>query len=334
MFMGGAVALALSLLLAATAHAQLFRSYLAPTGSDANPCTLPSPCRLLPAALAAVADGGEIWMLDSANYNTGPVNVTKSVTILAVPGVVGSVLAMNGPAINIATAGVKVALRNLVIVPFPGGGGTNGILMTAGARLTVDKCLLANLPSDAIYVLGTAGVRITDTTIRDNGGSGIFLQGGTQATITRVTSSGNDRGIQVNGVISSSATTADVADSTLEGNFIGLAVVFGNANSLVRASIRDSRILRNFDGGVLAQSGGDPDPNTLLAASNNLVSNNGFGIVALLSGAKVWASGNTVSGNGIGLYNSQAIFESAGNNAVRNNGTNKTGTITVVSPLE
>jgi hypothetical protein len=28
-------------------------------------------------------------MLDSANYNTGPVNITKSVTILAVPGAVG-----------------------------------------------------------------------------------------------------------------------------------------------------------------------------------------------------------------------------------------------------
>jgi hypothetical protein len=32
-------------------------------------------------------------MLDSANYNVGQVNITKSVTILAVPGVVGSVVA-------------------------------------------------------------------------------------------------------------------------------------------------------------------------------------------------------------------------------------------------
>ena len=109
-----------TLLLSAPAHAQLFRSYLAPTGSDANPCTLLAPCRLLPAALAAVADGGEIWILESANYNTAPVNITKSVTILAVPGALGSVLAMAGDAIDIATAGVKVALRNLVIVPLPG----------------------------------------------------------------------------------------------------------------------------------------------------------------------------------------------------------------------
>ena len=51
----------------ATAHAQSFRTYLASYGSDTNPCSVTAPCRLLPAALNAVADGGDIWMLDSAN---------------------------------------------------------------------------------------------------------------------------------------------------------------------------------------------------------------------------------------------------------------------------
>ena len=53
------LALAATLLLSATAHAQLFRAYVASDGNDANPCTLPAPCRLLPAALGAVADGGK-----------------------------------------------------------------------------------------------------------------------------------------------------------------------------------------------------------------------------------------------------------------------------------
>ena len=53
-----AFAFAVMLLLSATAQAQLFRAYLAVAGNDANPCTVPAPCRLLPAALAAVADGG------------------------------------------------------------------------------------------------------------------------------------------------------------------------------------------------------------------------------------------------------------------------------------
>ncbi len=167
-----------TLLLSATAQAQLFRAYLAPSGDDMNACTLPAPCRLLPAALAAVADGGEIWMLDSANYNTGPVNITKSVTILAVPGALGSVLATGGNAINIATAGVKVALRNLVIVPQPGMGGTGGINMIAGASLTVENCLIANLPGTGISVTTAASVRVTDTTIRGNGIYGLLIQDG------------------------------------------------------------------------------------------------------------------------------------------------------------
>src|SRR4051812_29612551 len=97
---------------ASDAQAGIFRSYLSVNGSDANTCTLPQPCRLLPAALAAVNDGGEIWMLDSANFNVGTVSITKSVTLLAVPGALGSVIANGGDAININAAGAKVALRN------------------------------------------------------------------------------------------------------------------------------------------------------------------------------------------------------------------------------
>src|SRR5258706_4304709 len=88
---------------AGEASAGLFRTYLSVNGSDANACTLPSPCRLLPAALAAVNDGGEIWMLDSANFNTTTVSITKSVTILAVPGALGGVVANGAEENNINT---------------------------------------------------------------------------------------------------------------------------------------------------------------------------------------------------------------------------------------
>src|SRR3954471_13758221 len=91
-----ALAVASLLLLPSFAHALLFRAYLSVTGSDGNPCTVAAPCRLLPAALNAVANDGEIWILDSANFNTTTVNVTKSVSILAVPGAVGSIVATGG----------------------------------------------------------------------------------------------------------------------------------------------------------------------------------------------------------------------------------------------
>jgi hypothetical protein len=60
--------------------------------ADAIPCRLTWPCRLLPAARNSVADGGNIWMQGSANCNTETAAIGKSVSILAVPGVVGSIV--------------------------------------------------------------------------------------------------------------------------------------------------------------------------------------------------------------------------------------------------
>ena len=325
-----ALAFVVTLLLSATAQAQLFRAYLAPTGSDSSPCTLQAPCRLLPAALAAVADGGEIWMLQSANYNNAPVNITKSVTILAVPGVVGSVVATGGNAINIATAGVEVALRNLVIVPLPGGGGNDGIDMNDGAVLTVENCLFANLPGNGIWVQADA-VRVTETTIRDNGNVGLSLRNGARATITRAMISGNaGNGVTVLGNVASTTTTADMADSTVDGNNSGVIAYSSHESAVVKVSLHGSRIVRNANFGVGAQS--EAGASVTLAASQNVISSNATGLGAIFSGARVWASGNTVSDNTVfGLSNNASLFESAGNNAVRNNGLNKTGSITVIA---
>jgi hypothetical protein len=328
---------ACTLLLSASAGAQLFRAYLAPgpEGNDANNCSLAAPCRLLPAALAAVQDGGEIWMLDSANYNTASVNITKSVTILAVPGAVGSVVASGGNAINVDTAGVKLALRNLVIVPLPGAGGYSGIAMTAGASLTVEHCLIANLPGSGIDLYLAAGsVRISDTTIRGNAGVGFSITGGASATVTRAIISGNTAfGIGIFGDYSGVAT-ADIADSTLDGNGSGLNVGANNATSKADVSIRDSRVVKNVSNGITAQS--LTAGVITLTASNNVVSNNGgYGILSSGPTARVWASGNTVSRNFSGFVNDTSTFESAGDNAVRNNGaspsSDATGTITVIA---
>ncbi len=75
----------------------------------------PAACRLLPAALNAIVDGGEVWILDSANYNTGPVTVGKSASILAIPGAVARVFVTRctiegtSTALDSETAGVGSA---------------------------------------------------------------------------------------------------------------------------------------------------------------------------------------------------------------------------------
>ncbi len=326
----GALALALTLFLSATANAQLFRAYLSASGNDANPCTLPAPCRLLPAAQTAVADGGEIWLLDSANYNAATFTVTKSMTILAVPGVVGSVVAVGGPAIRVQTPNVKLALRNLVIVPL-NPTAVNGIGLTTaatGASLTVDNCLIANMPQSGIQVSAEARVRITDTTIRDNGMHGVIIQNGARTTITRAKISGNANvGVFAYVTAASSETAVDVLDSTLDGNDTGFNAFTDVVANTILASITNSRVVQN-NTGITANGG--PLGTVFVSASNNAISHNGLvGVVAYNTGGKVVVNGNTVTHNEKGLWAAVGVVESAGNNTVRDNGVDTEGTITV-----
>ena len=127
----------LALMASGGAHA-LFRAYLLANGNDANPCTVTQPCRLLPAALAVVDPNGEIWMVDSANFNTLPVLITKSVTILSVPGELGSVVGNGGHAIEISTAGVEVTLQNLNIRHLSGSG-FHGVFVADGLHVLGDQ---------------------------------------------------------------------------------------------------------------------------------------------------------------------------------------------------
>jgi len=314
-----------ALLLSTAAQAQLFRAYLASDGLDANPCTLQQPCRLLPAALAAVASGGEIWMLDSANYNTTTVTIGKSVTILAVPGVVGSVVTpVSGNAINITAASLEVSLRNLVIVPLPLANG-HGIEMTGASKLMVQDCQFSGLQQVAL--LAWAGTVVVEgSTFRGNG-SGVYVLGNTAAVVTRSTIVDNeDYGVIALNTIASTTSTLEVSDSVIQGGLTCVGAVGNGASSIVSVVVSGSRI-SGCTFGAASQHGGSAS--ATLNATNNTISHNGTaGLITF--GGKLFASGNSVHANTTGLKNDSGIFESAGNNAVRNNGTPTAGTITPV----
>src|SRR4051794_27909227 len=125
------VLVASGLLFASSAHAQLFRAYLSVAGGDTKPRDGSFPCRLLPAALDAVATGGQVWILDSANFNTATVNVTKSVSIQALPGQTASIVATGGaPAMVVNAAGATVGLRNLTFTDNALSHGLEGLKIT------------------------------------------------------------------------------------------------------------------------------------------------------------------------------------------------------------
>jgi hypothetical protein len=283
------LALAATLLLSVTAHAQIFRAYVASDGNDANACTLPAPCRLLPAALNAVADGGEIWMLDSANFNTATVNITKSVSILAVPGAVGSVLAIGGPAISIATGSLKVALRNLVIVPLAGGGGTRGISMTGASKLFIENSLIANQVSDGIYVLGTGTLKITNTIMRNNGNYAVNLQDGASGEVSGTQMLENGGAVVAYGT-TATTTTAVVSDSIISGGNVGVSAYTNVAGAVSRAFVTRCSISDTVYG-LESGTGGGAGSAVIIVNSTTAV-NNTYGYYHNTTGSMIKSLGN------------------------------------------
>jgi hypothetical protein len=293
------------LCLALPAHAQLFRAYVSSTGSDANPCTLPAPCRLLPAALTAVADGGEIWMLDSANYNSGTVSINKSVSILAEPGAIGSVVASNGSAISISGAGVKVALTNLLVVPL-NGTASSGVEMASGASLVIDKVTFSRLPVDGVFVSTAAQVRISNSSFVDIGNYGVYLTGNASGEISNVKMS-------------------------RMGQF---GVVASSASGTTKVAVTDSVVSGAANCGVYSFSSGGQSQvfltRVVVTASSGGVCSQG-GVAALVS-----LNQSAIHGNGTGVLFSDESAKVAtfGNNAIAYNITNISGGTLTAVPLQ
>ena len=276
------------------AHAQLFRAYVSSTGLDTNPCSLQQPCRLLPAALTAVADGGEIWMLDSANYNTSAVLVTKSVTILAIPGAVGSLVSTGiAPALAVNAPGIKVTLRNLVFVELTGG--STGVTFDWGEQLGISNCDFANI-GIGISALAVGGsVAIRDTVIRGTGTSiGVTASGdvavsldnvhskqhafalrvlsGARVTVSNSVLSGSTYGAYVQSV-GTSTTRLVVAHSTISGNLFGIRAQTDNAGGTVTVAARNNTLSHNTSAAISAWQTASSTVN-VVSDGNTLVENN------------------------------------------------------------
>ncbi len=291
----------LAMLSCSAVQALSFRAYLSVDGSDSNPCSVQLPCRLLPAALNAIVDGGEVWILDSANYNIGPVTVGKSASILAVPGAVGSVVALGGPALSITASGLTVSLRNLVIVPFPGGGGTNGVEMTGASALTIEGSLIANLPQSAVTVDGAGKLKIANSIIRNNAYFAVQLHNGAMGTIsgTQMLANGNG-GVDTQSLSAATTTMAIVTDSLISGGN-------GGVNSWASA---DNAVAKVF---------------VTRCTIEGVVSALDSQAATLLSTAVIAVSNSTIVGNNYAWrqIGAGAVIRSLGNNHITDNTTSQ-----------
>ncbi len=256
------------------AQAQIFRAYLSLAGADTNPCTIAAPCRLLPAALAAVADGGEIWMLDSANYNAGTVNVAKSVSILAVPGKIGSIVSVGGgAAMAVSAASARVTLRNIMVVDNAANHGQDGVTVGGGASLLVDSCVFANLKRIGLGVSGPSSAEVRDSLFRGTSYA-IHALAGSSVNVSRSEFFANDTALYADSNSAAFATRMTLSDSTVSGNYGSAIWAFTwVAGASATIDIARSTIDHNIFGVETTGFAGNPaitvSASTLVANSSN-----------------------------------------------------------------
>jgi hypothetical protein len=259
------------------------RTYVSGTGSDNNACTVSAPCKTFQAALALTVAGGEIYVLNSANY--GSVTINKSVSITS-EGAVAGVLATSGTAIAISAGPNDVInLRGLVIDG--GNSGTVGIHFTSGQSLNVQKTTVRNFSNVGVSFTPTMSSTISasELTVTGNKNNGILIS--TAATsspvsgvLSKIMSTKNGVGILVNGL----TANVTITDSVSSNNDYGI----GGGGSAVM--VRNSTLSSNAIGLTADQS-------AIVRIGQSTITANGTGSTATNGGLVQSYGNNNIVGN-------------------------------------
>ena len=282
---------------AAPAAAQGSRTFVSGHGSDANNCTLATPCRTLVAAFAVTIAGGEIDVLDAAGYGTLTIN--KAISIVNDGVGTSSILVPSGGTGITINAGPSdaVNLRGLTIEG--GGAGTYGIYFNTGGALTVTNSVIRHLVAEGIHFApsATSKLLVSNTLVADNTNSGIVVQPSGSGVVTAVLNR--------------------VAVSNNAAN--GFSVFGQSSTGTVKATVLDSVATGNSTTGFYATSSAGHAPATLMLFSS-ATANNTFGLFADGPGATLRAFQTMATGNTTG-WSAQngGVVQSYGNNAIDGN---------------
>jgi parallel beta helix pectate lyase-like protein len=341
------------------------RSFVASNGADANPCTRDLPCRNFAAAVLQTNTNGEVIAIDSAGY--GPVTITKSVAIIAPPGVHAgiSVFAGDGVTVNAGPAEV-VVVRNLYI---NSQGGVNGITLTSAAVLHIEGCVVSGFSSNDINLVPSpsASVAVNDTVVRQAGAAGIFADSANPLTVSidhcraelnvdgvvaeagsifiRNTHAYANSGNSFNAESNTSPTTFVIENSSVAG--------IGGSSQGIRlgdtiAAVHNT-IISGMHYGIVAGMGAVASVETCLisknaiagitvaggadvSVSNSTIADNNGGGITVTDGV-VRVSHCTITRNSVGLNNLGGTLLSAGDNTVDGNSSQSSGTIGLATKM-
>jgi hypothetical protein len=299
----------------ASATAQ--RTFVASTGVDNPNCQIATPCRNFAAAITATSSNGEIIAQDSAGY--GPVTITKSVSIIAPPGIYAgiSVLSGDGVTVNAGTSDT-VILRGLTI---NSQGGNSGITITSAGTVQVEDCVINGMKDGIEFVPDTTiTLIVSGTTIRNSHGVAIFavaLSGGqlSKLEVWRDDINQNAGG----GILINDLTRVSIGDTIVADSLIGIGVQASSLSTVDPSVVIDrTQIVGNSFYGL--EVSGTGSVTSSVNVSQSVISNNGIGIYA--SPGHVRLSGNQITGNTTGTTTLGAgVIESMRNNLRKGNGT-------------
>ena len=301
-----AIGFALAAMLSAVpAMALNGRTFVSPTGSDSNPCTLALPCRNLQAALAQTNPGGEIAVLDTAGYSGGAtLTIDRAISIVN-PGAFEAGISPPSGGIGIvinAGATDAVSLRGLTIEG--AGAGLHGIQFNTGKSLTIENCVIRHVTGEAINFIpnATSSLSVSSSLLADNGDAGIWTHptgsGVVTAVLNRVELNNNGN----NGFI-------------MDG---------GGSTGTLKATVSDSVASGNGDTGFAAVT--NTAPTTMMLYHSVAANNNGNGVGTHGTGATLRIANSIVTGNTngwvVGSVGSSVL--SAGDNTIEDNTANET----------
>lgn len=223
--------------------AKVQRAFVSPKGTDANAgvgCPSSAPCASATVAETVLHHGGEVIFAESGEYP--PFTLTKSVTVLAPPGVSAAISVSSGSGVVANTEGQRVVLRGLHLRGGAEASGTKGIAIGPGVTASVENCSLEGFKEAGVLADG-GSLRVIDTVVR-NSQAGITGKDGASLEVVGARLFGNTTGIYILGQgYSSKETTASVTKTQISGSSTGLNVYAQYGSRASRARVRESRIV-------------------------------------------------------------------------------------------
>ena len=300
----------------ASALAATPQTFVSGAGSDNNPCSRQAPCRTFAHVITQSDAGGEIVVLDSAEYGT--VSIDRDITIEASKGVYARIDVPSGTAgIEITPNATRVSLRGLRITS-KGSNLSTGISFKSAGRLYVEDCILEGFQGLAFKEVGIAisngdpltsnagTVYVKDTAIR-NWNVGINAEGfyapndkfglGAEITLELVRLESNEVGLQVR-----QRHKATIHDSMISGNGTGLSVFAGDFHSA--KMVIDRCIIAYSANNGVESFGSDPNYPGIVVLSNSMVVSNSTGTYRGPGGLLFSRGNNSIEGNAVNLIGS------------------------------